>query len=73
MFIRKGMSVFVVCFAAVLLSSCGGGSSSSTSSPAPSIQASVFTIGTDAPLASVASCQIRVTGIGIFIGEQLSS
>src|SRR5580704_3471803 len=63
MFIRKGMGVFVVCFGALLLSSCGGGSSSSTSSPAPSSQASVFTIGTDAPLPSVISCQIMVTGV----------
>jgi hypothetical protein len=68
MFIRKGMGVFAVCFAALLLSSCGGGSSSSTSSPAPSTQASVFTIGTDAPLPSVVSCQIMVTGITIFNG-----
>jgi hypothetical protein len=69
MFIRKGMGVFVVCFAAVLLCSCGGGSSSSASSPAPSSQASVFTIGTDAPLPSVLSCQIMVTGITIFNGS----
>ena len=68
MLIRKGMGVFVVCFAAVLLTSCGGGSTSSTSSPAPSSQASVFTIGTDAPLPSVVSCQIMVTGITIFNG-----
>jgi Domain of unknown function (DUF4382) len=68
MLIRKGMGVFVACFAAVLLSSCGGGSTSSTSSPAPSSQASVFTIGTDAPLPSVVSCQIMVTGITIFNG-----
>jgi hypothetical protein len=68
MFIRKGMGVFVVWFVAVLLCSCGGGSSSSTSSPAPSSQASVFTIGTDAPLPSVVSCQIMVTGITIFNG-----
>jgi hypothetical protein len=67
MFIRKGMGVLVVCFAAVLLSSCGGGSSNS-SSPAPSNQASVFAIGTDAPLPSVVSCQIMVTGITIFNG-----
>jgi hypothetical protein len=68
MLIRKGMGVFVVCFGAVLLTSCGGGSTSSTSSPAPSSQASVFTIGTDAPLPSVVSCQIMVTGITIFNG-----
>jgi hypothetical protein len=63
----KGMGVLIVCFAAVLLSSCGG--SGSTSSPDPGNQrASVFTIGTDAPLPSVVSCQIMVTGITIFNG-----
>jgi hypothetical protein len=63
---RKGMGVFASLFAAVLLSSCGGGMS--TSSPAPSGQASVFTIGTDAPLPSVVSCQIMVTGVTLFNG-----
>jgi hypothetical protein len=64
---RKGMGVLMVCFAAVLLSSCGG--SGSTPSPDPgNQQASVFTIGTDAPLPSVVSCQIMVTGITIFNG-----
>ena len=63
---RKGMGVFASLFAAVLLSSCGGGMS--TSSPAPSAQASVFTVGTDAPLPSVVSCQLMVTGITIFNG-----
>src|SRR5580700_10434997 len=61
---RKGMGVLMVCFAAVLLSSCGG--SGSTPSPDPgNQQASVFTIGTDAPLPSVISCQIMVTGVTI--------
>ena len=63
---RKGMGVFVSLLAAVLLSSCGGGSMNS--SPAPAGQASVFTIGTDAPLPSVVSCQLMVTGITIFNG-----
>jgi hypothetical protein len=73
MFIHKGRGVFVVCSAAVLLSSCGGGRSSSTSSPAPSSRASIFTIRTDAPLPSVVSFQIMVAGITIFNVEQLSS
>jgi len=47
---RKGMGVFVSLFAALLLSSCGGGTSSSSTSNG---QASVFTVGTDAPLPSV--------------------
>src|ERR1700735_1486549 len=63
---RKGMGVFASLFAAIFLSSCSG--SMSTSSPAPSDQASVFTVGTDAPLPSVVSCQIMVTGITIFNG-----
>src|ERR1035437_7187112 len=63
---RKGTGVFTSLFAAILLSSCGGGMS--TSSPAPSAQASVFTVGTDAPLPSVVSCQLMVTGITIFNG-----
>ncbi len=63
---RKGMGVFVSFLAALLLSSCGGGSMNS--SPAPAGQASVFTIGTDAPLPSVVSCQLMVTGITIFNG-----
>src|SRR5580704_1992168 len=63
---RKGMGVFASLFAAVLLSSCSG--SMKTSSPPPSGQASVFTVGTDAPLPSVVSCQIMVTGITIFNG-----
>src|SRR5277367_5473310 len=63
---RKGMGVFASLFAAILLSSCGGGMS--TSSPAPNAQASVFTVGTDAPLPSVVFCQIMVTGITIFNG-----
>jgi Domain of unknown function (DUF4382) len=62
---RKGMGVFVSLFAALLLSSCGGGTSSSSNSNG---QASVFTVGTDAPLPSVVSCQLMVTGITIFNG-----
>ena len=62
---RKGMGVFVSLFAALLLSSCGGGTSSSSTSNG---QASVFTVGTDAPLPSIVSCQLMVTGITIFNG-----
>jgi len=59
------MGVFVSLFAALLLSSCGGGTSSSSTSNG---QASVFTVGTDAPLPSIVSCQLMVTGITIFNG-----
>jgi hypothetical protein len=53
--------VFLVLLAVLGLCSCGG--SSSGSSAAPNGQASVFTVGTDAPLPSVISCQIMVTGV----------
>jgi hypothetical protein len=57
----KSTGVFLVLLAVLGLCSCGG--SSSSSNPAPNGQASVFTIGTDAPLPSVISCQIMVTGV----------
>lgn len=57
----KARGVFLVLVAVLGLCSCGG--SSSGSNPAPNGQASVFTIGTDAPLPSVISCQIMVTGV----------
>jgi hypothetical protein len=57
----KSTGVFLVLLAVLGLCSCGG--SSSNSSPAPNGQASVFTVGTDAPLPSVISCQIMVTGV----------
>lgn len=54
--------VFLLILAAFGLSSCSG-SPSSGSDPANAEQANVFTIGTDAPLPSVISCQIMVTGV----------
>jgi len=59
----KATGVFIALLAAFGLSSCGG--SSSASNPGPEDQASVFTVGTDAPLPSVISCQIMVTGVTI--------
>jgi hypothetical protein len=57
----KGIGVFLALCAAVGLSSCGG-----TSSTAPQVgQASIFTVGTDAPLPSVVSCEVNVTGISL--------
>src|ERR1700689_5021220 len=57
----KATGVFFVLLAALGLCSCGG--SSSASNPGTTGQGSVFTIGTDAPLPSVISCQIMVTGV----------
>jgi Domain of unknown function (DUF4382)/Domain of unknown function (DUF5666) len=59
----KATGVFIALLAAFGLSSCGG--SSSASNPGGNDQASVFTVGTDAPLPSVVSCQIMVTGVTI--------
>ncbi|MGA8872253.1 MAG: DUF4382 domain-containing protein [Candidatus Acidiferrales bacterium] len=59
----KATGVFIALLAAFGLSSCGG--SSSASNPGGEDQASVFTVGTDAPLPSVVSCQIMVTGVTI--------
>lgn len=63
----KATGVFLALLAALgLLAGCGG--SSSASDPGSSGQASVFTVGTDAPLPSVVSCQITITGVTIFNG-----
>jgi len=58
----KGIGVFLAICAVVGLSSCGG----SMSSPTPQAgQASVFTVDTDAPLPSIVSCEVNVTGINL--------
>jgi Domain of unknown function (DUF4382) len=56
----KAMGVLLCFLAAVGLSSCGGSGSGSSGVTG---QASVFTVGTDAPLPSVVSCQILVSGV----------
>jgi Domain of unknown function (DUF5666)/Domain of unknown function (DUF4382) len=61
--ILKATGVFCALLSLLVLSGCGGSGSSSGSDPNPSNQASVFTVGTDAPLPSVVSCQILVTGV----------
>ncbi len=58
----KLIGMFLAFLATVGLSSCGGGSSSQGAS---NETASVFTVGTDAPLPSVVSCEILVSGITI--------
>src|SRR5579864_6612538 len=59
----KATGVSIVLLAVIGLCSCSG--SSSSSNPGATGQASVFTIGTDAPLPSVVSCQIMVSGVTI--------
>ncbi len=62
----KATGVFIAMLAALGLASCSG--SSSLTNPAPATQASVFTIGTDAQLPSVISCQIMVSGVTLYNG-----
>jgi Domain of unknown function (DUF5666)/Domain of unknown function (DUF4382) len=61
----KGIGVFFAFCAALALSSCGGTNSTTT----PQVgQASIYTVGTDAPLPSVISCEVNVTGISLNYG-----
>src|SRR5277367_3280146 len=58
----KGMGVFLALCAVVGLSSCGG----TNSTPTPQVgQASIYTVGTDAPLPSIVSCEVNVSGISL--------
>jgi hypothetical protein len=51
-----------------VLGQCSCGGSSVGSNPGSSGQSSVFTVATDAPLPSVISCQVEITGVTIFNG-----
>jgi hypothetical protein len=62
----KATGVLLSFLAALGLCSCGG--STSGSNPGGLGQSSVFTVATDAPLPSVISCQIEITGVTIFNG-----
>ncbi|MGA8553048.1 MAG: DUF4382 domain-containing protein [Candidatus Acidiferrales bacterium] len=64
----KGMGVFAMLFAALVLSSCGGGGGS-TGTTAPQNQASIYTVGTDASLPSIVSCVVTVSGITLNNGS----
>ncbi len=62
----RAMGVFMAFLAALALSSCGGGMG--TSSTPTQGQASIYTVGTDAPLPSIVSCQVTVSGITLYNG-----
>jgi len=62
----KATGVFIAVLAALGLASCSG--SSPITNPAPAAQANIFTVGTDAQLPSVISCQITISGVTIFNG-----
>jgi hypothetical protein len=64
----KAMGVFFALFAAFTLGACGGGSTSSSGNGGGTQSASVFTIGTDAPLPSVVSCPVTIMGITLYNG-----
>jgi hypothetical protein len=58
----KTTGVFLSLFAITLLAGCSGGMNQLT--PSPQAQtANVFTVGTDAPLPSVVSCDVTITGV----------
>jgi len=64
----KATGVFFALLAALTLGACGGGSTSSTGSgggTGANQSASIFTIGTDAPLPSVVSCLVTVSGVTV--------
>lgn len=63
----KSMGVFAALLAAVVLSSCGGGAG--TGPTTSQDQASIYTVGTDAPLPSVISCEVNVSGITLNNGS----
>jgi hypothetical protein len=60
----KATGVFFALLAALGLGACGGGYSSNSGTGGSGTQsASVFTVGTDAPLPSVISCPVTIMGI----------
>ncbi len=61
----RATGVLVAFLAAIGLSSCGG---SSTMSTGVTNEGAVFTVGTDAPLPAVVSCQILVNSVTLFNG-----
>ena len=65
----KVMGVFVAIVAALSLAACSGSSYSSGGSGGGSQSASVFTVGTDAPLPSVVSCLVTVSGVTLYNGS----
>src|SRR5271163_4931076 len=62
----RAMGVFVAFLSALAPSSCGGGMGT-TSNPTQG-QASIYTLGTDAPLRSIGSCEVTVNGITLYNG-----
>jgi len=64
----KWLSGFLVLAMMAVASGCGGGASSSTSTSVQQESGSVFVNGTDAPLPSVLSFQVDITGMTVSDG-----
>jgi Domain of unknown function (DUF4382) len=62
----RATGVFIAVLSIMSLCSCSGGSSASNPGGSSSQgTANVFTIGTDAPLQGVVSCQLMITGVSL--------
>ncbi len=59
----RATGVFIAVLSIMGLCSCGGGSGTNSGGPGTQGTANVFTIGTDAPLQGVVSCQMTVSGV----------
>lgn len=68
--ISRAMGVFACVLGMIGLASCGGGSMSGGSPSPEQHSASVFTVGTDAPLPSVISCEVTITGATLYNGTE---
>ena len=62
----RATGVFIAVLSIMSLCSCSGGPSASNPGGSSSQgTANVFTIGTDAPLQGVVSCQLMITGVNL--------
>ncbi len=62
----KCVQIFLAVLPLFLISACSGGAgSSNTTTPPPQQSGSIFSVATDAPLPSIVSCQLNVTGVTV--------
>jgi hypothetical protein len=60
----KCVQIFLAILPLLLISACSGGAgTSNTTMPPPQQSGSIFSVATDAPLPSIVSCQLNVTGV----------
>ncbi len=65
----KCVQSFLAVLPLLLISACSGGGSMNSTTPPPQQSGSIFTVATDAPLPSVVSCQVNVTGVTVNNGS----